>query len=435
MQERVMREKQNKQTIEKQNHEATRTQTNAEAPAIEADAGTAQPGRQVQPISRLGFGCMRLPSSFEKVETMILHALDLGIRYFDTAYIYPGNEALLGRVIKKNHCRSRIEIATKLPHYMIKKPEDPEKYFQIQLERLGTGYVDHYLMHMLPDVPTWNRLKGLGILEWLTEKKASGQIRRVGFSYHGGSRDFLALLDAYDWDFVQVQYNYMDEHSQAGRIGVERAAEKGIPVIIMEPLRGGLLTSRLPEEAKAMIKEHPSHRTAAAWSLRWLWDQPAVSCVLSGMNTMKMIDENFRTEQAAPAGCMTPEDHAFIERLQAAVSAGVKVGCTGCGYCMPCPFGVNIPGAFRCYNASYMDGYGKGFKEYVMNTCFTRQGSYAGLCRACGRCAPHCPQSIPIPDVLRKVRRRFEHPAFSGARWFIRRVMLRGKEPDAGDAE
>lgn len=383
-------------------------------------------------MSALGFGCMRLPKDVEKSEKMILHALDLGINYFDTAYIYPGNEEMLGKIIKRNGCREKMRIATKIPHYMIKKPEDFEKYFRIQLERLGTGYVDNYLMHMLPDAETWDRLCSLGVLSWLDEKKKNGQIRRVGFSYHGGSRKFIELIDAYPWEFTQVQYNYMDEHAQAGRAGVEHAAAKNIPVIIMEPLRGGLLASRLPEKAADLVAAHPSKRSAAEWSLAWLWDQPAVSCVLSGMNSMEMIDENAAIAERCPAHNMTAEDYDFVSRLKAAIDEKIKVGCTGCAYCMPCPFGVNIPGVFRCYNASYMDGYSKGFTEYMMNTCFTLDGSYAGLCRNCGRCMQHCPQSIRIPDEMKKVRRRFEHPVFKGARWFIKKFMLKEDHREAG---
>ncbi|MBQ8617773.1 MAG: aldo/keto reductase, partial [Clostridia bacterium] len=219
-------------------------------------------------LSILGFGCMRLPMKLgridmEESEKLIMTAIKSGVNYFDTAYIYPGSEAALGEILERNDARDRVNIATKLPHYLIRSRDGLDKLFHEELSRLRTDHIDYYLMHMLTDRATWERLKELGIIEWLEEKKASGAIRQVGFSYHGNTDAFCALLDAYDWDFCMVQYNYMDEHSQAGRRGVQVAHEKGLPVMIMEPLRGGKLVSRLPQEAKDIFAAHSVKHTPA----------------------------------------------------------------------------------------------------------------------------------------------------------------------------
>lgn len=375
------------------------------------------------PFPNLGFGCMRLPKGFAESESVIMHAINLGVDYFDTAYIYPGNEELLGKILEKNGCRNRVKIATKLPHYLIKKSSDPDRYFETQKKRLRTDYIDRYLIHMLPDVSIWNRLKALGLPEWLAQKKASGEIGEIGFSYHGSTEDFLELLNVYPWDFCLVQYNYMDENTQAGRIGVETAHSMGIPVIIMEPLRGGLLVNNLPPKAKALIEAYGEENllgdrpwTPAEWALRWLWDQEAVSCVLSGMNDKEMLEENIRISQEATPGHLSDDQRSFYKSLKEAIEESVPVGCTGCGYCMPCPFGVNIPGCFRCYNVSALDGYAKAFKEYMMATSFSEGGTNAGRCTGCGACISHCPQEIPIPKELSRVKGKFEHLPYRIAR-------------------
>ena len=245
-------------------------------------------------ISVLGYGCMRFTQragriDLEKTEKELLEAYKSGVNYYDTAYIYPGSEAALGEILERNHLRDQVNIATKLPHYMIKSREDAEKYFQEELRRLRTDHVDYYLMHMLTDVKTWERLKTLGIDSWIKEKMESGAIRQIGFSYHGNSDMFCQVLDAYDWDFCQIQYNYLDEHSQAGRKGLHHAASKGIPVVIMEPLRGGRLVNNLPEKAQKLFRDYEIKRSPAEWAFRWLWNQPEVTCVLSGMNSMEMV--------------------------------------------------------------------------------------------------------------------------------------------------
>lgn len=372
---------------------------------------------QEQNLSILGFGCMRFPKKgknvdMEETEKEILYAIEQGVNYFDTAYIYSGNEEVLGKILKKNECRHKINIATKLPHYLIKKSDDMERYFNEQLRRLQTDYIDYYLMHMLPDVGTWERLIGLGVIPWLEEKKKSGQIRKVGFSYHGNTDAFQKLLMAYEWDFCQIQYNYMDEFSQAGRAGLQAAAKKQIPVIIMEPLRGGRLVRDLPQQALKLFEHKGEGKSPAEWAFRWLWDQKEVSVVLSGMNSMEMLKENIRIANEVKAGEITTEQRKVYELVKKAINQKVKVGCTGCGYCLPCPQGVDIPGAFRCYNVSYTDSFFNGMREYFMCTTMRAKKSNASLCIQCGKCETHCPQGISIRKELKKVKHRLENPAY-----------------------
>lgn len=380
-------------------------------------------------ISILGYGCMRFTQNAGKVdlrktEREIMEAYRAGINYFDTAYIYSGSEDALGKILEKNRIREKVNIATKLPHYLVKKPGSMEKYFTEQLKRLRTDYVDYYLMHMLTDVKTWERLKELGILAWLEEKKKSGAIRQIGFSYHGNSDMFCKLVDAYDWDFCQIQYNYLDENSQAGRKGLHYAAAKDIPVIIMEPLRGGKLAGMLPEEAKKLFEEYPVKRSPAEWAFRWLWDQPEVTCVLSGMNSLEMVKENTETASKAWAGAFTEAEEGLLQDVINAINAKVKVGCTGCRYCMPCPKNVDIPGTFAAYNRRYSDGRRAAIVEYMMCTALRKDSSAASNCVECGKCEQHCPQHIQIRTELKNARKELEGPFYKAARKIVQFLKL-----------
>lgn len=369
-------------------------------------------------ISLLGFGCMRWTKKggkfdIEKAESEVLKAVEGGVNYFDTAYVYSGNEVALGEILQRNPgLREKINIATKLPHYMVKSAESMEKMFQEELARLHTDHVDYYLMHMLTDTDTWKKLCGMGVKEWIEEKKKSGQIRNIGFSYHGHTKMFCSLIDAYDWDFCQIQYNYMDEHSQAGRAGLNYAAQRGIPVIIMEPLRGGRLVSLLPESAKAVFKSAAPDRSPAEWAFRWLYNQPEVTCVLSGMNSLEMVEENVRIASEVTPHSLTPEEEQVFEQVKEAINEKIKVNCTGCAYCMPCPKGVDIPGAFRCYNEIYMESRKGARKEYLMATAFRRNKSAASQCVKCGKCEQHCPQAIQIRRELELAAKELETPAY-----------------------
>ena len=384
--------------------------------------------RAGEPVSILGFGCMRFSRSgggldLPKAEKEIMAAVESGVNYFDTAYIYPGSEALLGEVLERNQARDRVQIATKLPQYLINRPGAVDRYFEEEKKRLKTDHIDYYLMHMLTDAGAWRKLEQLGIREWIEKKKASGEIRQIGFSFHGNTDIFLQILDAYDWDFCQIQYNYMDEVSQAGRIGLQAAAAKGIPVIIMEPLRGGKLVNMLPESAKELIAADPKHRTAAELALRWLWEQPEVTCVLSGMNSLEMVQENCRIASEVEVGEFTEEDQAMIAGIRAAINEKIKVPCTGCGYCMPCPQGVDIPGAFRCYNEMFMEDKKTGRGEYFQVVSLRKEPSFPSQCVACGRCEKHCPQHIEIIEELKRADRALRPVPYKAAAGIARRFM------------
>ncbi len=366
--------------------------------------------KQNQNISILGYGCMRfsrkgLGIDLEKTEKELMYAIEHGVNYLDTAYIYPGSEAAVGEILERNHCRDRVFIATKLPQYLIKSRTALDKYFNEQLSRLKTDHIDYYLMHMLTDVAAWEKLKKLGIEEWIQEKKQSGQIRNLGFSYHGNSDMFLKILEDYPWDFCQIQYNYLDEHSQAGRKGLMAAAEKNIPVIIMEPLRGGKLVGLMPDSGKKLIQEHPKQWTAAEWAFRWLWNQPQVTCVLSGMNSLEMVEENIRIASKCKINEFTSEDFAFIETVKTEINQKTKVGCTGCGYCMPCPMGIDIPTAFKCYNQMYTENKKSGRGEYLQIVALQKEMADLGKCIECGKCEGHCPQHLPIRQHIKEARK------------------------------
>ena len=373
--------------------------------------------RYGNPLSILGFGCMRFPQKLgridmEETEKELLAAIHGGVNYFDTAYIYPGSEAALGEILEKNNLRDQVNIATKLPHYLIKSRDGMDKLFAEELRRLRTDHVDYYLMHMLNDTATWERLKGLGIEEWIAEKKASGQVRQIGFSYHGNSEMFCRLVDAYDWDFCQIQYNYMDEHSQAGRKGLLHANAKGIPVIIMEPLRGGRLVNNLPAEVHKIFADHPTQRTPAQWAFRWLWNQPEVTVVLSGMNSMEMVNDNMQTASTVSVGELGAGEEAMLHSVVDAINSKMKVGCTGCGYCQGCPKGVDIPGTFAAYNRRYSDNKFTALKEYAMCTALRTNATTASNCIGCGKCEKHCPQGIPIREKLKEAEKELEGPIF-----------------------
>ncbi len=382
-------------------------------------------------LSILGFGCMRWQRSggsidLDEAEKEVLAAIRGGVNYFDTAYVYPGSETALGAILAKNGLREQVKIASKLPHYLIRSAEGMEKLFQEQLARLQTDHIDYYLMHMLSDVDTWGRMKALGIAAWLEQKKACGQIGQVGFSYHGNSEMFCRLVDDYDWDFCQIQYNYMDENAQAGRRGLLHAAGKDLPVIIMEPLRGGKLANKLPAEAVRLFEAHQPHRTPVQWALRWLWDQPQVTVVLSGMNSLAQVEDNLQTASDVQAGELTAEDQVMLSGVVAAINAKMKVGCTGCGYCMPCPKNVDIPGTFADYNRRYSEGRLSAFREHMMTTLFRKTQTCAGNCVGCGKCEKHCPQHIAIRQELKNARKELEGPLYRLLAWGVRTFKIFG---------
>lgn len=375
-------------------------------------------------LSVLGFGCMRFKKKMgrivmEDAEQQIMKAFNSGVNYFDTAFIYPGSEAAIGEIFEKNNIRDKVYIATKLPPQLMRSIDILDKLFNEQLKRLRTDHVDFYLMHMMADIKVWERLKSMGIEKWIEEKKASGAIRNIGFSYHGKSDIFCKIVDAYDWDMCLIQYNYYDEHTQAGRKGLYHAHEKGIPVMIMEPLRGGRLVNNLPAEAKNIFAAHPVQHTPAQWAFRWLYNQPEISVVLSGMNSDEMVEDNIKTASETEIGELTENDEEMLRNVVGAINSKMKVGCTGCGYCMPCPKNVDIPGTFAAYNRRYAEGKFFGLKDYAMCTAFRRTSTAASNCIGCGKCESHCPQRISIREELAKASRELEGPLYNTFRWII----------------
>lgn len=358
-------------------------------------------------LSILGFGCMRFVKKggsidMDETEREIMEAYNSGVNYFDTAYVYSGSEAAVGEIFEKNNIRKNIKIATKLPQYLVGNSAALDKYFNEELLRLRTDYIDYYLMHHLTDIAMWEKLKKVGVIDWIEKKKKSGAIRNIGFSYHGNSDGFLKILNDYDWDICQIQYNYFDENSQAGVTGLKAAAEKGIPVVIMEPLRGGKLVGMLPDAARKAMKESGRDWTPAQWSFRWLYNQPEVTVVLSGMNSMEMVKENCHTASVAKAGEFTQSDFDLISDVNSIIRENEKVGCTGCRYCMPCPAGVDIPGAFRCYNAMYIETKTQGRFQYAQTVGLTKESAFPSQCVGCGKCETHCPQGIKIREMLKE---------------------------------
>ena len=387
--------------------------------------------RKGNDLSILGYGCMRFTKKgggidMAKTEQELLAAYRAGVNYFDTAYIYPGSEAAVGEIFERNHIREKVNLATKLPQYLIGNRTALDRYFDEELSRLRTDYVDYYLMHHLTDVAMWEKLKKVGILEWIQEKKQSGAIRNIGFSYHGNTENFLKILNDYDWDFCQIQYNYLDEVAQAGKAGLQAAAAKGIAVMIMEPLRGGKLVNMLPDAAKKAMAESGRNWSAAEWGLRWLYNQSEVTVVLSGMNSLEMVEANCRTASDARAGSLTAEDFETLEKVKRAIREKEKVGCTGCRYCMPCPKGVDIPGIFRCYNAMFTESKSGGRSQFIQTVGLTREPAFASQCIRCGKCEQHCPQSIPIREKLQEADRALRPLPYKIAIQVARAFMFRG---------
>lgn len=384
-------------------------------------------------LSILGYGCMRFSShngriDIDKAEQEIIEAYRSGVNYFDTAYVYPGSEAALGQILERNAIRDKVNIATKLPQYMISNASMLERYFTEELDRLRTDHVDYYLMHHLTDHLQWQKLKDLGIEQWIKDKKEKRQIRNIGFSYHGNSDMFIKILRDYDWDFAQIQYNYLDENTQAGRKGVEEAQKLGIPIIIMEPLRGGKLVNMLPPEAKELMKNNERAYSPAEWGLRWLYDQEGVTVVLSGMNSLEMVKENCRVADSARAGAFSEEDRKLIAAVVDLIRANEKVGCTGCRYCMPCPQGIDIPGIFNAYNRMYTESKHDGRFQYAQAVALRKDSAFADRCIKCGKCERHCPQSLPIREKLVEADKALRPLPYKIGIKLVRAFMFRGSK-------
>ncbi len=357
-------------------------------------------------ISILGFGCMRLPQTsndskdidIPRAAAMVRGAIEQGVNYIDTAWGYHGgqSEPFLAKALSEGY-RERVYLATKLPSWLIKTREDMDHYLDKQLEKLNTDYIDFYMLHAL-DRDRWETYCKNDVFGYLDAIKASGKVRHVGFSFHDDPESFRDIIEAYPWDFCQIQYNILDTQVQAGSEGLTYAYERGIGIIVMEPLRGGSLTARIPEEVQQVWDSAPVKRTPAQWALRWLWNDPRITLVLSGMTTEEQVQENIDTASEAQPESLTEEELQAVEDVRTVYLRKIQVPCTGCNYCMPCPHDVNIPGSFSMYNDAHM------FNEIEENRQKYRQmlsGHEASRCTACGTCEPLCPQGIEIIESLK----------------------------------
>lgn len=371
-------------------------------------------------LSILGFGCMRLASKEdgsideERATRQVRHAIDKGVNYIDTAWPYHMGESepFLGRALADGY-REKVKLATKLPSWLIERLEDMDKFLNAQLEKLNTDHIDYYLIHALVG-DLWNNVVEVGVADFLDKAKADGRIINAGFSFHGASEDFSRIVDAYDWDFCQIQYNFLDEKNQAGKKGLEYAASKGLGVVIMEPLRGGNLTKNVPQVVKDIWDEAPIKRSPVEWALRWVWNHPEVTVVLSGMNEEAHIEENLRIAGEAHPDSLTETELQLIKKVEQKYRELMKVGCTGCRYCMPCPSGVHIPLCFELYNNLYMSSNVDSVKflyaEHLSGTLSVGETGYASQCVQCGQCLEKCPQHIDIPAMLELAVEKLEGP-------------------------
>lgn len=368
-------------------------------------------------ISILGYGAMRLPQkgikiNYEVARKQLLHCIEKGVNYLDTAWPYHNGESekFLGKVLAEENLRDKVKLADKLPPWIVDNREKMDIILEKQLERLQTNYIDYYLVHAL-DGQSWDKMTNLNIKDFLQKIKVSGKVINVGFSFHGDQKDFMRIVDDYDWDFCQIQYNILDENNQAGTKGLKYATQKGLGIIIMEPLRGGNLAQEMPKEAKIIYNSATHKRTNVEWALRWIWNHPEVTCVLSGMNNMDHIEENLRIAEEALPNSLTEKELSLVEGVAKAYKKAMKTPCTACQYCMPCPFGVDIPANFSLHNSYHM--FGKKITDkgmYYMTVAGLTGGKKksASLCKQCGKCVPHCPQKINIPKELKKVEKDME---------------------------
>ncbi|MFO7840717.1 MAG: aldo/keto reductase [Fidelibacterota bacterium] len=372
-------------------------------------------GRTGVKLSALGMGCMRLPVidgdinriNEDKAIELIRRAIDGGVNYVDTAWGYHGgnSEALVAKALKDGY-REKVFLATKLPCYLIEKREDMDYYLNKQLERLNTDHIDFYLLHAL-NSKTWKTVRDNGVFEFIETAKKDGRIRYIGFSFHDDYPVFEDIINSYDWDFCQIQYNIIDEDFQAGLKGLRLAASREMGVVIMEPLRGGGLTNNIPENIQKAWRVLTPERTPADWCLSWLWDQPEVGIVLSGMTKPEHVDENLKIADRSAVHKLKKYEKDHIKKIRDMYHARTIINCTGCAYCMPCPHNVDIPNCFQYLNlASMINNWAEGKRLYKL--LVLDKGKGASNCVACGECLEKCPQRLPIPETLKLVVEKFE---------------------------
>ncbi|HHH84558.1 MAG TPA: aldo/keto reductase [Firmicutes bacterium] len=365
-------------------------------------------------ISVLGFGCMRFPKredgsiDEQKSEAMITEAIGNGVNYIDTAWPYHEgkSEPFVGEVLHNNKLRDKVYLATKLPTFLIKKEEDFEDYFKQQLERLKTDHIDYYLVHTL-NRRLWKNAKEKGLFRFLDRIKSDGRARHVGFSFHDHIDVFKEIVDAYPWEFCQIQYNYLDIDYQAGREGLLYARGKGLGVIVMEPLRGGSLVHKLPSDVKAVWDKSPVKRSHVEWALKWVWNHPEVDLLLSGMSEPEHVKENVRLAGEAYPGELTEKELKLADEARSRFLEKLRVNCTACGYCLPCPQGVAIPSIFGIYNDAFLFEDPESGRERYQN--WIKKEARASRCVECRACEKACPQQISIIASLKDVVKIFEN--------------------------
>jgi hypothetical protein len=362
-------------------------------------------------VSILGLGCMRLPVvegnegriDEPRANRLLQVSIEKGINYLDTAYPYHKgeSEAFLGRALRGG-LRDKVRLATKLPSWAVETASDFDRYLNEQLKRLQTDHVDFYLLHALK-AEWWDKLHRLGVLAFLDRAIRDGRIGAAGFSFHGELPLFKRIVDAYGWSFCQIQYNYMDEHIQAGREGLEYAAERGLGVVVMEPLRGGHLAREAAPDIRKLWDGALVRRTPAEWALRWVWDHPGVTSLLSGMNELSQVEGNCRIVDQVTPHSLSSQERAVIAQVRDTLRQRIRVPCTACGYCMPCPSGVNIPRIFSLYNDCFI--YGDRRFPHSLYSVAMNAAELASNCTRCGLCEQKCPQHISIMDELEECHR------------------------------
>jgi predicted aldo/keto reductase-like oxidoreductase len=403
------------------------------------------PGRDER-LSALGFGCMRLPTRVggpasslidaARAKAQIVSAIERGVNYIDTAVPYHlgASESFLGEhILSDPGLRERVKLATKLPCIRIKAAELIQPTFDKQLEKLRVESIDYYLLHAL-NGPSWDKMVEFGIIDWMEQRKAEGRVRQMGFSFHGRKQDFLRICDAYDFDFAQVQYNLLDERFQAGIEGIDHAHAKGMGIVVMEPLRGGSLVGRIPAPVQRIYDEAEPKRSPADWALRWIFDNPKVTVVLSGMNEQAHVDENIRVASEALPDGMSAQEREIVARVRDAYRELLQVDCTGCAYCMPCPAGIDIPAAFENLNSYHMFGW---LQPTLFHAMYLGMGAKDGqprwttACTDCGKCERACPQGIRIRETFPQVQRDLEGPLVKSIAWLGRKFTGGGKKQES----
>lgn len=381
-------------------------------------------------LSALGFGAMRLPLKNGKIDRvkakgLIYYAIDNGVNYIDTAYLYGDSESFLGEILT-DEIRSKVKISTKLPSINVRKYEDMENILDEQLRRLQITTIDYYLIHAV-DLKTINRLLKRDLIKFIDKAKDEGKIKHVGFSYHGPKEEFETVVDVYDWDAVMIQYNYFDDNVQVSIEGIEYAASKGMGIIVMEPLKGGILAGKMPKDAEEIFKKANPDKSNAEWAFEWLFNNRYVTSVLSGMNSFEQLDDNLAVADKTTPLSMSFEDIETVELVKRVMRNSLRINCSTCGYCMPCPQGVNIPVCLRIYNEKFLFEH-KGLINPSLIDYFQYAGGImgskgnAGMCNACGKCLRKCPQNLDIISELKKVKKEFEFPGDRYIIWFVETI-------------